>query len=67
MEFWLQFIATLVAAIGGGYLGVKITVAVLQTQMAQVMKEIESLRESRHQHAGMIQEHEARLTMLERK
>lgn len=63
---WIPIAVALVGSVGGGYLGVKIAVSVLQTQMSQVLKEIESLRESRHEHAGLIQEHEGRIASLER-
>lgn len=63
---WIPIAVALVGSVGGGYLGVKIAVSVLQTEMAQVKEEIKSLRESRHQHANLIQDHEARLSFLER-
>lgn len=63
---WIPIAVALVGSVGGGYLGVKIAVSVLQTEMLQVKEEIRSLRDSRHQHAGLIQEHEGRIASLER-
>lgn len=62
---WIPIGVALGGSIAGGYLGVKVTVAVLQTRMSTAEKEIESLRESRHAHAGFIQEHEGRISALE--
>ncbi len=63
---WLPILAAIMGSIGGGFLGVKIAVTKLETQMTYVLTEIQSLRESRHEHANMIQDHEARLSFLER-
>jgi hypothetical protein len=65
-EAWIAIAVSLIGSVGGAYLGVKLAVTKLQTEMTQVMKEIESLRSSRHQHANLIQDHEARLNFLER-
>lgn len=64
---WQQIALTLVGAGIGGFIGVRVAVAVLQTKVAAMQEEIKSLRHSRHEHAGMISEHEMRLDALERR
>lgn len=66
MEIWQQLTLTLIGAGAGGYLGVRVAVAVLQTKVAALEREVQSLRESRHEHAGFISQHEMRLTSLEK-
>lgn len=66
MDQWISFFLTLGGAIGGGYLGVKVTVAVLEAKVAQMQLEITSLRADRHKHANLIQDHEARIDTIER-
>lgn len=63
---WIPIAVALVGSVGGSYLGVKISVTRLETQMSYVLNEIQSLRDAKHQHANMIQDHEARLSFLER-
>lgn len=63
---WIPILVSLVGSVLGGYLGVKIAVAVLQSQMATIKEEVKSLREAKHAHAGMLTEHEMRITTLEK-
>lgn len=66
MTEWIPVILTVVGSVSGAWLGVKLTVTRLETQMLMVLKEIESLRDDRHRHAGFITEHEMRITEIER-
>lgn len=66
MNEWATIAVSVLGSIGGAYYGVRMAITRLQTQMENVLQEIISLRESRHLHAGMIQEHEGRLSALER-
>lgn len=63
---WQQLALTLLGAGVGGFVGVKAAVTRLQTQMEYVLAEIKSLRDDRHKHAGFINEHEHRITSLEK-
>lgn len=47
-------------------MGVKMAVTRLETQMSNALDEIKELRRVKHEHAGFINEHEMRLTELER-
>jgi uncharacterized protein YcfJ len=67
MEPWLQFLLTIIGALGGGYLGVKIALARLETQMAFVLIEIDGLREDTSDHAAEIADHRVRLEYLDRR
>lgn len=63
---WLPIAVAGIGSVGGGYLGVRLAVVALQIEMKAVQEEIKSLRADRHKHANMIQDHEARLSFLER-
>lgn len=63
---WAPIAVAAAGSIAGGYLGVKIAVTRLQTQMETALEEIRSLRDSRHEHANLIQDHEGRIVALER-
>lgn len=66
MVDWTQIGLAVGGSVAGAYLGVKVTVTRLETQMAYALDEIKSLREDRHEHANLIQDHEARLHFLEK-
>lgn len=63
---WQQLALTLLCAGVGGFIGVKVAVTRLQTQMEGVLKEIESLRKAKHEHANTLGIHEQRIGELER-
>lgn len=62
---WVPIAVAILGSVGGGFLGVKIAVIRLETQMTYVLDEIQALRDAKHYQANMIQNHEARLTFLE--
>lgn len=66
MNEWLLPIITIIGSIGGSYIGMKMALTRLETQMNNALDEIKELRRVKHEHAGFINEHEMRLTELER-
>ncbi len=63
MEQWLQITLSVAGAVGGGYMGVKVALARLETQMSFVLQEIARLRENQHEHASAIADLKARVYM----
>lgn len=65
---WIIALCALGGAIGGAvgaWATLRVTVAVHGQRLAAIDLEITSLRHDRHEHAKMIQDHEARLGFLE--
>jgi len=74
MPSWLWPALSLLGAIGGAYLGVRLHIVKLETEMAGVLERLKLLGERSHAHAQRIHEHgmslhdlEQRLARLERK
>lgn len=63
---WQQLALTLLGVAVGGYVGVRVAVAVLQTKVSAMEEEIKVLRKAKHQHAGFLSQHELRITSLEK-
>lgn len=69
MDAWIVAACALMSVIGGAigaWVGASIKLAVLGERVANHQKEIEGLRDSRHQHADMIQAHEAKIDIIGR-
>lgn len=64
---WKDVALILLGSGVGGFIGVRVAVAVLQTKVAKIEEEIRLLRQAKHEHAGMLSEHEMRLEALERR
>jgi hypothetical protein len=74
MPIWLAIVLAVGALIGpwiaayyGAQKGTAVAIAVGQVQIAALAEEVKSLRESRHEHAGMLTRHEMELEMLARR
>ena len=67
MPEWLEITVMLLAPALSGYIGVKVGLAVVTSQIADAREEIKALRQAKHDHAGVLTQHEMRLESLERK
>lgn len=67
MPEWLFPALSVLGALLGGYLGVKITITRLETQMENVLLRLTALGDRSHSHAQRIQENAMRIAVLERR
>lgn len=64
-----EWLIPLISAAGGGisaYIGVRAALIKHETWITDARGEIKELRQAKHDHAGMLTEHEMRITELER-
>jgi len=74
MPLWLEITLAIVALIGpwiaayyGAQKGTAVAIAIAEVKVAALAEEVKSLRESRHEHAGMLTRHEMELELLLRR
>jgi hypothetical protein len=74
MPVWLQIFLAITALIGpwvaayyGAQKGTAVAIAVAEVKITALVEEVKSLRQSRHDHAGILAHHELRIEHLERK
>lgn len=69
MPTWLEILVAFAAIVGpaiAGFIGVRVGLAVVRSQLADAREEIKALREAKHEHAGFLTQHELRLEIIER-
>ncbi len=66
MPDWLWPALSIAGAIMGAWLGVRVTVTRLETQMENVLKRIDALGDRSHEHAQRITETAMKVGVLER-
>lgn len=71
MEQWLLPLLSLVVGIAGGVIGavmgIRVAIGKLEVRVSAAEHEIVLLREAKHDHAGVLTQHEFRIESLERK
>lgn len=66
-DTWLTIAVGLVGSAFGAFVGVKVAIASLKERVSVVEKEIEKLREAKHEHAQFLTRHELDIETLKRK
>lgn len=61
----LQLMATLAAGLGGGYLGVRVAVARLETRTEHHHEEISAIKTKLDEHEGTLNSHSIQLAVLD--
>ncbi len=66
---WIIAFCTMGGTLGGAvgaWISVRVTLAVDSQRIKVLEREVEILREAKHEHADMLQSHESKFDMLER-